>query len=282
MFIKPNLDHPAIGQYIEAGGLQTNYHEQGSGYPIIFLHGSGAGVTGYENWHGVMPLLAEQFRVLTFDIAGFGFTERPADEKYNIKVWVQHLLGFLDALGIEQAALVGNSFGGALALATAMRNAHRVSRMVLMGTPAGEFVREGNNSGSSWNYEPSEENMARILQAFPYDPSFVTPDMVRDRFLATQHAGGMAAYRKLFPEPKAGAAQTVKGIPEDSLRSIETPILVLHGRDDRMVPPLCGERIAQSAPNADLHVFSKCGHWVQIERQREFVDLTRSFLHGLN
>lgn len=274
------IDHPAVGKQIDANGILTNYHDMGSGYPVIFLHGSGAGVTGYENWHGVMPLLADGFRTIAPDIVGFGLTQRPEGAQYNIKLWVNHLLGFMDALDIEQAVLVGNSFGGALALATAMRNAHRVSRMVLMGTPAGEFTR-GENAGSSWHYEPSLDNMAELLRAFPYDPKWVTPEMVKQRYEMTLHAGGMEAYRKLFPEPAPGVVRTVRGIPEESLKQIDTPTLVLHGRQDRMVPAVCGERIAEHCGNADLHVFGKCGHWVQIERQREFVDLTRSFLHGL-
>ena len=270
--------HPAIGRTIVAADIRTNYHDEGSGYPMILLHGSGAGVTGWENWHGVMPDFARRFRVLVPDIIGFGFTERPADTRYSIKLWVQHLLGFMDALHIDKAVLVGNSFGGALALALAMRNAHRVAKMVLMGTPAGEFEQRVA-AARSWYYEPSLDNMAELLKTFPYDPSVVTDDMVRLRHEVSLLAGGSQAYRKLFPEPgKAGEVKMVKGIPEADLQAIPTPILVLHGRDDQRVPLECGIRIARACPNADLHVFGKCGHWVQIERRNEFVAQTLAFV----
>ncbi len=280
MFKKPDIDHPAIGNFVEAGGLHTNYHEMGAGPPVICLHGSGAGVTGYENWHGIMPALAQDYRVLAPDIVGFGFTQRPDSESYNIKVWTRHVLDFMDAMGIDKASFVGNSFGGALALALALRNAHRVDKLILMGTPAGEFTRPAMNRGSSWNYEPSEESMAQVLRAFPYDPAHVTHEMVRQRHQVTVHAGGMAAYRKLFPEPKGEGPQTVRGIPEVSLHSIQNSTLVVHGRQDSMVPLVCGERIAANVPNSDLHVFGKCGHWVQIERKQAFIDLTRHFLRS--
>lgn len=281
MASEPSTTHPAIGSSVVAGGIRTNYHDVGTGYPVILLHGSGAGVTGWENWHDVMPLLARQFRVLVPDIVGFGFTERPAGIQYNIKLWVRHLLDFMDALKIDKAVLVGNSFGGALALATAMRNAHRIERIVLMGTPAGDFQRVTTDTGS-WYYEPSLENMGALLRRFPYDPSVVTDEMIRTRHEVTVSAGGMEAYRKLFPEPgKVGEVKTIKGIPEADLQKIETPILALHGREDKMVPVECGIRIAMNCPNADLRTFSKCGHWVQIERQDEFLGHTADFIADL-
>jgi len=275
------MDHPAIGKSIVAAGLKTNYHEAGRGTPLVLLHGSGVGVTGWENWRGVMPALADEFRVLVPDIVGFGFTERPPGAAYNIKLWVQHLLGFLDALAIEKAVLVGNSFGGALALAVAMRNAHRVERMVLMGTPAGEF-QQTSGSGRSWYYEPSIENMRQMLHDFPYDPAVVTEEMVRSRHEVTQLMGGLEAYRKLFPEPgKEGEIKMVRGIPEAELEKIAVPALVLHGREDRRVPLECGLRIAARCQNADLHVFAKCGHWVQLERRDAFLAQLNAYLADL-
>ena len=276
--------HPALGKSIVAAGIRTNYHELGAGFPMILLHGSGAGVTGWENWHGVMPEFAKRFRVLVPDIVGFGFTDRAQGaegSEYGIKLWVKHLLGFMDALGVEKAILVGNSFGGALAIGTALRNAHRVERMVLMGTPAGEFSQRSSNA-RSWYYEPSLASMGELLRTFPYDTSVVTDEMIRLRHEVSLLAGGMEAYRKLFPEPgKAGEVKKAKGFPEEQLRTIETPILTLHGRDDQRVPLECGLRIASCCPNADIHVFGKCGHWVQIEKRDAFLAQTLGFVGDL-
>jgi 2-hydroxy-6-oxo-octa-2,4-dienoate hydrolase len=273
--------HPAIGRSIVAAGIRTNYHDVGEGPPVVLLHGSGAGVSGWENWHRLMPVLAREYRVLVPDIVGFGYTERPADTRYGIKLWVQHLLGFLDALGIERAALVGNSFGGALSLATAIRNGHRVTRMVLMGTPAGEF-EQAEAAARSWYYTPSLENMRELLMTFPYDPSVVTDEMVRLRHQTTVDAGGLEAYRKLFPEPgQPGQKKIVRGIPETDLAAIMVPVLAIHGREDSRVPLECSLRIVRHCTDAELHVFGRCGHWVQIERADAFARLTRSFLAPL-
>lgn len=90
-----------VGQTLLAAEHKTNYFDVGKGKPLFLLHGSGPGVSGWTNWGGVMSDLAEQFRVIVPDIAGFGFTEFKEDNKYDIKLWVRHLLGIMDALGIE-------------------------------------------------------------------------------------------------------------------------------------------------------------------------------------
>lgn len=272
--------HPAVGKTVAAAGLRTNYHDLGSGRPLVLLHGSGMGVSGWENWHGVMSDMAKRHRVLAPDIVGFGLTERPEGDEYSIKLWVQHLKGFMDALELERPVLVGNSFGGSVALALAMREPERLSGLVLMGTPAGDFVRR--SSPSAWYYEPSPENMRGLLEEFPFDKSLVTDEMVQRRHEMTQLAGGIEAFRKLFPPPgPEGEEQTIRGMPEAKLKDIPLPTLALHGREDEMVPPECSFRIARHIPNAELHVFGQCGHWVQIERREQFLEQTLGFVARL-
>lgn len=266
-----------IGKNIVAAGIATNYHEVGSGPPIILLHGSGPGVSAWANWSHIMPRLGTQYRVLAPDIVGFGSTERPAGAQYSIKRWVGHLIGFLDALKIDRAVLVGNSFGGGISLAASLRFAERIAGMVLMGTPAGEFPQsEGLAAG--WHYEPSLENMERLLKLFPFDPGIVTPAMVKARYEASLLHGGQGAVRKLQPEPApAGTAATVQGVPESALATITVPTLALHGRDDKVVPMECALRVLRCIPRSELHLFADCGHWVQIEREDAFVDLVINF-----
>src|ERR671926_262054 len=96
---------------VDAGGVRTNYLEAGSGPPVVLIHGSGPGVTAYANWRLVLPALADRFRVLAPDMAGFGFSERPEKADYGVDLWTDQTVGFLDALGIDRAHVVGNSFG---------------------------------------------------------------------------------------------------------------------------------------------------------------------------
>src|SRR5689334_4833991 len=109
-------ERPEIGQTADAGGIKTNYLEAGEGPAVVLIHGSGPGVTSYANWRLVIPALAEDFRVLAPDMVGFGFTDRPSGVEYGVQTWADQVVGLMDSLGIERASLVGNSFGGAIAL----------------------------------------------------------------------------------------------------------------------------------------------------------------------
>ncbi len=266
-----------IGKSLMAAGHRTNYHEAGDGEALFLLHGSGPGVSGWSNWARSMSAFSDKWRVIVPDIAGFGFTELKDDVKYDIKLWVSHLVGIMDALEIDKASFVGNSFGGALAIGLAVFAPERVKRLVLLGTPAGEFVQTAGLRGA-WEYEPSMDNMRKLMALFPYDQALITPELVQSRYEASARAGAQEALRKLIPQPNPDGETIVKGFPAAALAKITAPTLVVHGREDRVVPPQCGLLIANSVPDADLHLFGRCGHWVQAERPRRFVALVRDFL----
>jgi len=273
------LDQGARVHRIPAAGHQTAYHEAGDGRPVVLLHGSGPGVTAWSNWSGVLPALADDHRVLAPDIAGFGGTVFQERAEYGIKLWTRWLFEFLDALDIPSAVLVGNSFGGGLALAATLRDPSRVDGLVLLGTPAGTFtMTEGLRAG--WHYEPDPHRMRSVLRLFPYDKDLVTDEMVRVRYEASAVPGAQEAYRKLIPEPGPGDTP-VKGVPEDRLRTIGKPTLIVHGREDQVIPVELGWRLARSIPDSELHVFGRCGHWVQLERPAAFIALVRDFVGRL-
>lgn len=270
------MNHDGIGHTLVAAEHRTNYFESGKGTPLFLLHGSGPGVSAWTNWSKVMPDLAEQFRVIAPDIAGFGFTEFKEESKYDIKLWTKHLLGIMDALGIEKASFVGNSFGGALAIGLALFKPERVDRLVLLGTPAVEFVQTPGLR-AAWEYEPTLENMERTMRLFPFDQSIITQEMIQSRYEASARPGAQDALRKLIPKPSAEGQTIVRGFPEASLANIQAQTLVLHGREDGVVPLQCGQLLAKAIPRADLHVFGQCGHWVQTERKADFLSLVTQF-----
>jgi 2-hydroxy-6-oxo-octa-2,4-dienoate hydrolase len=265
------------GKSVRALDLDTNYHAAGEGAPVVLLHGSGPGVSAWTNWRRVMPALADDFRVVAPDMAGFGYTERNPDLTYDIKLWVKHLIAILDALNIERASLVGNSFGGSLALAAAARFPDRFDRLVLMGTPCDKFtMTPGLRAG--WDYTPSREVMRATMAHFPYDQAFITDELVEDRYQASLIPGAQEGLRKLLVEPREDGDTPLSGMPVKVVEGIDLPTLVLHGREDKVIPVEMGILLARSMPKAELHMFGQCGHWVQAERFDAFISLARRHL----
>ena len=268
----------AAGRTIDAGGIITHYHDSGAGDPVLLLHGSGPGVSAWANWQHNRPALAQRYRVIAPDIVGFGSTERPADVHYSLQTWEQHVWSFLDALGLEQTSLVGNSLGGRIGLAMAARHPERLDRMVLMGAPGvGMTLTPGLRALRE--YQPSPENMRRMLiDCFAVDPAIITDELVQDRYEASVAPGAFEAYRDMFFSDRHAGSEL--GITEDEARAVPTRTLLLHGREDKVVPVDVAWNMVRLLPDADLSVFARCGHWTQIERAADFNTLVASFLGG--
>ena len=267
---------PEIGRSVLAAGRHTNVHDLGSGAPVLLIHGSGPGVTAWANWRLVMPALAESRRVIAPDMAGFGYTERRPGEVYTMDGWVAHAIGVLDTLGIERTDLVGNSFGGAIALALAIRHPERVRRLVLMGsvgvpfeiTPALDAV---------WGYQPSLEAMRSLLDLFAFDRSLVNDELARLRYEASIRPGFQESFGAMFPAPRQRWVDAMVSREAD-IRALPNPTLVIHGRDDKVIPLQTSLTLSSWIPRSQLHVFGQCGHWTQIEHASRFARLVGDFL----
>lgn len=269
-------NNPEIGHSVEAAGIRTNYLEAGSAEPLVLLHGSGPGVTAWANWRLALPELAKNHRVLAPDMAGFGYTERKSGVVYNLDYWVGHIIGFLDALKIEQADFIGNSFGGALTLALATRHPDRVRKVVLMGSAGTEFTLT-HELDTIWGYEPSIDNMRQIVQMFAYDKSLLTEALVASRYEASTRPGFHESYSSLFPAPRQRHIAALS-TPDDQLRALDKPVLLVHGREDRVIPLDSSLRLHSLLQRSELHVFGQCGHWTQIEKKDRFVSVVENFL----
>lgn len=265
------------GEFVTAGGISTHFHDAGTGTPVLMLHGSGPGVSAWANWQHTMPALSRRARVLAPDLVGYGSTERPDDVRYSLRTWTDHAWAFLDALGVDRVSVVGNSLGGRIALQMAEDDPGRLQRLVLMGAPGvGMTPTEGLKALRA--YEPSPENMRALLTGyFAVDTSIITDDLVRIRYEASAAPGAHEAYRAMFFDPRHAGSDL--GITEEQVRAVHVPALLVHGREDKVVPPEVAWTMAHLLPDADLHVFARCGHWTQIERADEFNALVGAFLH---
>jgi len=289
----PRMDaasaNPEIGQTLELGsgsGLETgkiviNYHDHGQcgdDEAVLLLHGSGPGVTAWSNWRTVLPDLAQTHRVIAPDLAGFGYTQEPENFVATPKNWVAQVVGLLDALGLDSVNVVGNSFGGALALHLAHHHPNRVKRLVLMGSVGISFpITEGLDK--VWGYQPSLPAMRELMGIFAHDQSIISDDLVQMRYQASNREAVAARFARLFPAPRQEGVERL-ALRTSELRRITAPVALIHGRNDRVIPLAVSERLAQVLPNATLHALDACGHWVQIERREAFVHIVQNFLAG--
>ncbi len=268
-------DNPEIAQSIGAAGIATNYHDVGSGRPVLFIHGSGPGVSAWANWRLVLPAIGKHRRAIAPDMVGFGFTERPASIAYGMDTWVAQAIGLLDVLGIEQADLVGNSFGGALALALAIRHPRRVRRLVLMGSVGVPFtITPGLDA--VWGYTPSLDNMRGLLDLFAHDRGLVNDELAQLRYQASIRPGFQESFAAMFPAPRQRWVDAMTSAEAD-IRAIPHETLVIHGRDDQIIPLSNSLTLAQWIDRSQLHVFGRCGHWTQIEHAARFARLLIDF-----
>lgn len=268
--------NPEIGRRVRTGAFDSNLHDVGAGAPVLLIHGSGPGVSAWANWRLVLPALGQQRRVIAPDMVGFGYTDRPAGARYDMGTWVQQALDLMDALELERADVVGNSFGGGLALALAIRAPQRVRRLVLMGSVGVPFsITPGLDS--VWGYQPTLANMRALLDIFAFSRELVTDELAQLRYEASLQPGFQESYAAMFPAPRQRWVDAMAS-PESAIRALPHETLVIHGREDRVIPLQNSLTLAQWIPNAQLHVFGHCGHWTQIEHSARFNRLVGEFL----
>lgn len=268
--------NPAIGQSIEANGIRTNYLQSGSGeQTVVLVHGSGPGVTAYANWRLVLPVLGEDFTCYAPDMVGFGYSDRPEDVEYSVQTWADQTVGFIKAMGIEKTHLIGNSFGGAIALRIATQHPELIDKIVLMGSMGVPF-QIGDGLDTVWGYEGTIESMRKVLDFFAYSRDLVNEELAQVRFKASMEPGFHESFSSMFPAPRQRWVQAMT-TPEEEIRKLTNRTLIVHGREDKVIPLETSLKLEQLIDNADLSVFSHCGHWSMIERTADFNRLVRDF-----
>ncbi|MGM0520108.1 MAG: alpha/beta fold hydrolase [Campylobacterota bacterium] len=269
------MSNPEIGKSIKTGSFNTNYHDLGEGEPVIFIHGSGPGVSAYANWRLAMSEVSKNYRMIAPDMVGFGYSDRPDGIKYNMDVWAQQIIDLMDGLNIKKTHLVGNSFGGGLALRLAIKYPQRFDKIVLMGAMGVEFELTAGLD-QAWGYTPSIENMKALLDTFAYSRELVTDDLAKMRYEASIRPGFQESFSSMFPYPRQNSVKDMASDEKD-IAAINKEVLIIHGRDDKVIPFENSIRLHHLIEKSQLHSFGQCGHWSQIEHKNRFNKLLIDF-----
>lgn len=269
-------------QFIDTPQGRLHYHVAGEGAPLLLLHGSGPGVFGWANFQGNLPVFAEHFRTYILDMPGYG--ESSAVDGYPIDVAVNATLQFLDALGIGQVAIVGNSMGGMVATRFAVAHPERVSRLCTIGGVGvnlfSSFPNEGINLLVEFTEEPTRERLVAWLRSMVYDQALVTDELIEDRWRRATNPETLAVSRRMYSRAAIAqiAAAHKQNQPWNHLQQLQCPTLITWGRDDRVSPVDWAILPMRLIPKCELHVFYDCGHWAMIERKKEFESVVLAFL----
>ncbi|MDO4997882.1 MAG: alpha/beta fold hydrolase [Neisseria sp.] len=250
----------------------THYHEMGSGEAVLFLHGSGTGVSAAANWWLNLPALSQHARCIAIDSIGYGQTQVADGTEYGIRAWVAHAIRVLDALGIEQTWLVGNSLGGWVALQLAIDYPERVLGIVSMGTGGAK-----QTAALAAHAKPvlTADGIRQTLQQFVVDHDLISDELVEVRFAAALNDSAHARLQEVVAARERDREQFP--LDFERLKQLTCPMLLIHGMQDTVIPVSRTWDLLQVLPHADAHLFSQCGHWSQVERADEFNQVVAAF-----
>lgn len=248
---------------------------------VLFLHGSGPGVSGLSNWQAVISSLGERFHCIAPDIVGFGDSTHPdpAPQGFaaNAELRIPKLLDLLDTLGVGNVSLVGNSMGGMYSLRMTQLAPDRINKLVLMGsggmpglTPTPELIKL-----ITFYDNPTAEAMAELFRGFVYDVHSFGADIdaiAEQRLRVASRSEVRRSHLGTF------APGEMLSFSPEQLSAINQPTLVIQGREDRIVPLESSYYLSQHIRQADLYVMARCGHWSQFEQAARFSKVIGDFL----
>lgn len=257
-----------------ACGYDIALHETGDGPCVLFIHGSGPGASGPSNFRCNIQAFAEAgFRVLAPDLIGYGQSSKPAGIDYTLDLFADTLLEALRAAGISRAHIVGNSLGGAVALRLALEHPALVDRLILMA-PGGIESREtyfampgiARMVGDFTAPDFSLAGMRALVTNLVYDPAVVTDALVAERYAVARAQPRDVLARMRVPDlsPRLG--------------ELAMPVLGFWGMEDGFCPASGAAKFLAACPDARFVTFSRVGHWVMVERAREFNAISLDFL----
>lgn len=268
---------------VQVDGLDIHYDQVGSGPALIFVHGGGPGSSGLSNFSRNMAAFADRHRVIAIDLPCYGRSTKLRITEPLWGFYAKVLAGFIDALGLGKAHLVGNSLGGAASLKTALDFPEKVDRLVLMGPGGGYSLFEKQPSDGIRSLVsfylppgPSIERLREFLNYLVYDPSSVPDELLQerlDRALDPETAEHMPL--RLGPH-----MPPIEELWRERLDRLPHETLIIWGREDRVNPLDQGLILMRQIPKARFMVMPQCGHWAQWEKADEFNRTVAAFLES--
>jgi pimeloyl-ACP methyl ester carboxylesterase len=267
-------------------GVRTHFVFAGEGEPLIMIHGGGPGASGASGWARTIPALSNRFRVFAIDLIGCGYTDKPLID-YSFQTQVNHVAGFIDALGMEQVRILGNSQGAYMAMKYALDHPRRVKQVALISTGTLANACGLSDEGKAAmlpRFDGSKESIRAFLSVIVNDPARLTDELVDSRYAVASLPG-----HKELMQSIGKYRQTLKDDPNEQqlfevrerLAKFAKPWCMIWGGDDRSAPldPL-GNGMHKLYPHVPFHVVAGSGHQVQNDKPEECNRLLNEFFVG--
>lgn len=266
--------------------LNIHYNDTESGEEVVvMLHGSGPGASGWANFNrNIQPLTDAGYRVILMDSPGWSKSDTIVNDGSRSHLNARVLKGLVDALDLNRIHIIGNSMGGHSAVAFALEYPEHVDKLILMGGGTGggslfaPMPAEGIKRIGKLYRDPTMENLKEMMDIFVFDTSNLTEELFQARL------DNILARRDHLENFVKSSQANPKQFPDvgHRLGEIANETLIVWGRDDRFVPMDTGIRLVNGLQRAELHIFNRCGHWVQWEYADKFNRMVLDFLrHGI-
>lgn len=280
-----DLTHDATLRELETARGVLRYHEAGDGPPLLLLHGSGPGVTGWRNFGDNLPAFAPHFRCLVLELPGFGVSE-PTD-RHPMAAALPAVHDLIDGLGLDRVDVIGNSMGGIVGTRFAIAQPDRVGRLVTVGGMGRNIFSPAPGEGIKllveFTEDPTRERLVQWLESMVFDPSVVTEELVEQRWAQATEPDTLASARRMYGRGVLEAAAKAAAASDEPpywamLHKIRARTLLTWGRDDRVSPVDMALLPMRTIPDVELHVFPNCGHWAMIEQKAAWESTVLAFL----
>ncbi len=257
-------------EYVEAGGYRLHYFEAqpagGGGEPLLLIHGLGA---RSEEWAKMIPAMAQRgFHVYAPDLPGYGRSSRPADADYSIAMEENAMVAFAKAVGLQRTFVGGWSMGGWIAAKLTLDHPEMVERLVLYDSAGLYFPAEFGADLFLPSDAAGVVNLMKVLSPHPH----VLPDFAMRAVLRRIAANGWVVQRSM--SSMMGGSELL----DFRLQEIRSPVLLVWGAEDRLIPLIVGRRMHEEIAGSSLSVIAGCGHLAPRECWRPVVETTAEFL----
>lgn len=267
--------------YLNWNGRQIHVIEEGQGTPIFLVHGLGGNCREYDD---IVPLLADSFRVVRFDLPGFGLSQGEGQEQnagdIDYPVFYQQFMEFmLNTYGGDSLVLVGNSLGGWISWESALRYPEKINKLVLLA-PAGYEMKKIAEDATGWLKNPvvlfliakglNHDVAIQNVQYSIYNDAAIDSAYYDYKYAASNLEGNLDWMIDLATYP--AYADTTK------IAAIRQPTLVVWGDKDEVIPFRHAEKFHRDIPNSQLVTYADCGHIPQIEYPTRLVADMRAFI----